>query len=203
MSLHRDVRGWLDTITLWLLGSCGLLLAWFVRLTSALFIGQMVWLWRGCRLLLLHGHVVYFDIPVYIDSSHFFLACDDAKLATWRNSVKTASYISIHLYSSECLDLAHFHAREKVLLGNGKSEEKKRELRTHKVKTNRMNCSVEIEPPKRREGRLNLHVLRVAQAEGVTCELVYAPHKLYFPVVPEMNVIWGVLRVHSRCNNEN
>ena len=43
----------------------------------------------------------------------------------------------------------------------------------------------------------------MAQADGVTCELVYSAHELYFPVVPEVNVVRGVLWVHTRCNYEN
>ena len=49
----------------------------------------------------------------------------------------------------------------------------------------------------------HLHVLRVGQTDGVARELVYSADKLDFAVVPEVDVVRRILRVHARRNDKN
>ena len=49
----------------------------------------------------------------------------------------------------------------------------------------------------------HLHIIAVGEAERVARELVNFACKLYLSIVPKMDDVRGILRIHTRCNDQD
>ena len=49
----------------------------------------------------------------------------------------------------------------------------------------------------------HLHIIAVGEAERVARELVNFAGKLYLSIVPKMDDVRGILRIHTRCNDQD